>query len=123
MHEIIAVIFDFDDTLAPDTTSGFLSKHGTNAEDFWLNTVNPLYGEDWDPVPAYLYKLIEASMQGRIPLNRRELEAWGREAPLHEGTDSICRRLRATVEEANPKATIEFYVSNNPPAKPGAFDM
>jgi hypothetical protein len=110
MHEIIAVIFDFDDTLAPDTTSGFIAKHGVEAQDFWLNVVNPLYAEDWDPVPAYLYKMIEASNQGRIPFTKNELAAWGKEAPLHEGTDSIFRRLRTTVEEANPKATLEFYV-------------
>ena len=110
MHETIAVIFDYDDTLAPDTTSGFLSKHGINAEGFWLNTVNPLYGDDWDPVPAYLYKLIEFARDGRIPLKKNELEKWGTESPLHEGVDTIFSRLRAVVEEANPKATLEFYV-------------
>lgn len=110
MHETIAVIFDYDDTLAPDTTSGFLTKHGINAEEFWLKTVNPLYGEDWDPVPAYLYKLIEFARDGRIPLTKKELEQWGSEAPLHEGVDTIFKRLRTVVEEVNPKATIEFYV-------------
>jgi len=110
MHEIIAVVFDFDDTLAPDTTSGFLARHGIDATDFWLNQVNPLYADDWDPVPAYLHKMIEASNEGRLPLTRQELEQWGRNAPLHEGTGSIFKRLRATVEETNPKATLEFYV-------------
>ena len=28
MHETIAVIFDFDDTLAPDSTSGYLNDVG-----------------------------------------------------------------------------------------------
>lgn len=110
MHEIIAVVFDFDDTLAPDTTSGFLTKHGVNAQDFWLNVVNPMYIEDWDPVPAYLYQMIQAGSNGTLPLTRSGLQEWGSEAPLHDGTDSIFRRLRSVVEEANPKATLEFYV-------------
>lgn len=110
MHETIAVIFDYDDTLAPDTTSGFLEKHGIDAEEFWLKTVNPLYGDDWDPVPAYIYKLIELAKAGHLPLTKKELERWGKEAPLHEGADTIFKRLRLVVEEANPKAAIEFYV-------------
>lgn len=110
MHEIISVIFDFDDTLAPDTTSGFLSKHGVVAEDFWLKQVNPMYASDWDPVPAYLHKMIEAGKAGNLPLIKDELAKWGTEAPLHEGTETIFKRLRDTVEDANPKATLEFYV-------------
>tara|TARA_R110000787_G_scaffold107489_6_gene215438 strand:+ start:3242 stop:4084 length:843 start_codon:yes stop_codon:yes gene_type:complete len=110
VHEIIAVVFDFDDTLAPDTTSGFLSKHGIDAQDFWLNTVNPMYSKDWDPVPAYLYQMIESGSRGKLPLTLTELQSWGSEAPLHDGTDTIFRRLRDAVEEANPKATLEFYV-------------
>lgn len=110
MHEIIAVVFDFDDTLAPDTTSGFLSKHGMDAGKFWLDEVNPLYAQDWDPVPAYLYKMIEASSAGRLPLTQANLAEWGKQAPLHEGTDTVFRRLRSVVEDANPNATLEFYV-------------
>jgi hypothetical protein len=66
MQETIAVVFDFDDTLAPDTTSGYLQRHGVAPQDFWLNEVNPLYAHDWDPVPAYLHKMLKASDQKRI---------------------------------------------------------
>jgi len=110
MQETIAVVFDFDDTLAPDTTSGYLQRHGIPPEDFWLREVNPLYADDWDPVPAYLHKMIEAAGQGRIPLTRDSLAAWGAEAPLHAGTDTIFARLRAVAEDANPNVTLEFYV-------------
>lgn len=110
MQETIAVVFDFDDTLAPDTTSGFLQRHGIDPEDFWLNEVNRLYAQNWDPVPAYLYKLLEASARQRLPLTQPQLAAWGREAPLHPGTETIFARLRATVAETNPTVTLEFYV-------------
>lgn len=110
MQETIAVVFDFDDTLAPDTTSGFLQQHGIPPQDFWLNEVNPLYADDWDPVPGYLYKMLEASSQQRISLTKENLVKWGKEAPLHAGTDTIFARLRETVEETNPNVTLEFYV-------------
>jgi len=110
MQETIAVVFDFDDTLAPDTTSGFLQRHGVDPQNFWLNEVNPLYAHDWDPVPAYLYKMLEASTQSQIPLTKENLAAWGAEAPLHAGTDTIFASLREIVEETNPTVTLEFYV-------------
>lgn len=110
MQETIAVVFDFDDTLAPDTTSGYLQRHGVNAQNFWIDEVNPLYAEDWDPVPAYLHKMLTAASENRIPLNKQALSEWGKDAPLHTGTDSIFARLKRTVEETNPTVTIEFYV-------------
>jgi phosphoserine phosphatase len=110
MQETIAVVFDFDDTLAPDTTSGYLRRHGVDVQAFWLDEVNPLYGDDWDPVPAYLYKMFTAAAADRMPLTRDTLAQWGKEAPLHAGTDSVFARLRRTVEETNPAVTLEFYV-------------
>jgi hypothetical protein len=59
MQEIIALIFDFDDTLAPDSTSGFLAQCGINVPQFWQDEVQPLLKDNWDPVPAYLFKMIE----------------------------------------------------------------
>ena len=47
MHETIAVVFDFDDTLSPDTTSGFIAQAGLNPATFWNETVNPLYEQGW----------------------------------------------------------------------------
>ncbi len=110
MQETIAVVFDFDDTLAPDTTSGFLQSYGIEPQDFWLNEVNPLYEDDWDPVPAYFNKMLEASSKGRLVLTRDSLSEWGGRARLHAGTDTIFSRLRNIVDETNPNVTIEFYV-------------
>ena len=84
MHDIIAVVFDFDDTLAPDSTSGWLRRAGLDTGPFWKQEVGDLLAQDWDPVPAYLYKMIEQSRRGAMPpLTREDLRAWGRELPLH----------------------------------------
>jgi hypothetical protein len=53
MSDVIALIFDFDDTLAPDSTSGFLETMGVDTQQFWSGQVDPLLAQDWDPVPAY----------------------------------------------------------------------
>ena len=112
MHETIAVVFDFDDTLAPDSTSGYLAEAGIgDLMSFWKKEVAALTDADWDPVPAYLYKMIEASRSGRIPLVTKEsFMDWGRRLPLHEGVPGLFARLRQEAKNANPRAAIEFYL-------------
>ena len=95
MHEIIAIIFDFDDTLAPDSTSGYLAQCGVDVPRFWKEEVKALTEtrsapEEWDPVPAYLYKMIEKSSTGQIePITRESLAGWGRRLPLYPGVETI----------------------------------
>lgn len=112
MHEIIAVIFDFDDTLAPDSTSGYLNDVGfKDLASFWKKEVASLTDADWDPVPAYLYKIIEASKTGRIPkVTQDSLMEYGRRLPLHDGVQGIFSRLRQVAKDANPRTSIEFYL-------------
>ena len=116
MHEIIAIIFDFDDTLAPDSTSGYLDRCGVDVPRFWREEVRPLMetagaSEEWDPVPAYLYKMIEKSTSGGIdPITRDSLAGWGRKLPLYQGVETIFARLRETAAAVNPRVALEFYV-------------
>lgn len=65
MSDVIALVFDFDDTLAPDSTSGFLEHIGVDTASFWSTRVDPLLAAGWDPVPAYLYAMIELSRSGQ----------------------------------------------------------
>jgi hypothetical protein len=112
MHETIAVIFDFDDTLAPDSTSGYLNNVGfKDLASFWKKEVASLTDADWDPVPAYLYKIIEASKISRIPkVTKESLIEYGRRLTLHVGVQEIFARLRKVAKDANPRASIEFYL-------------
>lgn len=112
MQETIAIVFDFDDTLAPDTTSGFLDWIGIkDVESFWAEDVAPLVRGGWDPVPAYMYAMVEAGRTGRCrPITREALHAWGSEAPLHAGVPAVFDHLRAAAQAENPRVALEFYV-------------
>ncbi len=111
MQENIAVIFDFDDTLAPDSTSGFLGQCGLDVPRFWQEEVQPLLQDNWDPVPAYLYKMIEKSRSGEIPpITQDALASWGASLPLYEGVEHIFERLRQATNRANPRVNLEFYL-------------
>ena len=104
----IAVVFDFDDTLAPDTTSGFLREIGVDPRTFWDKKVQPLMEQGWDPVPAYMQKMIELSKEKKI--TRKKLQAWGRKAPLFPGVTRIFTTIRKHLRQRGHRASVEFYV-------------
>lgn len=112
MADVIALVFDFDDTLAPDSTTGFLEDIGVDTASFWRDQVGPLLEEhDWDPVPAYLYRILELSRSGKHgPITRERLGEWGRRLPLHSGVTSLFDRLRQRLRCAHPTVQIEFYL-------------
>lgn len=113
MHNTIAVIFDFDDTLAPDSTSGFLQYAGLpDLKKFWKTDVDSLLSEGWDPTPAYLYQMIQVSQskQTKFPITKEKLSEWGKQLPLHEGVTQIFKKLQTIVKETNPQCNLEFYL-------------
>jgi hypothetical protein len=81
----LAIIFDFDDTLTPDSTSAFLAFKGIQPDEFWINQVNPLLAQDWDPVPAYLYALIAESKNR--PITKTDFAAF---APTVKPYPGLC---------------------------------
>ena len=111
MQETIAIIFDFDDTLAPDSTSGLLARLGVDVPSFWKHSVQPLIDAGWDPVPAYLFKMIELSRDGAVaPISEQVLREWGASLPLHDGVTDIFNRMRTVARKINPRVSIEFYL-------------
>lgn len=111
MQETIALVFDFDDTLAPDSTSGYLGQCGIDVPRFWQEEVLPLLQNNWDPVPAYLYKMIQKSNSGEITaITKESLQKWGAELPLYDGAEHIFERLRQAAHKTNPRVALEFYL-------------
>jgi phosphoserine phosphatase len=112
MQDIIAVVFDFDDTLAPDSTSGLLDHLGLDVPRFWRESVEPLIAAGWDPVPAYLYRMVEWS-RAQAPearITRERLADWGRRLRPYPGVTRLFERLRAEAAAVDAGITVEFYV-------------
>jgi hypothetical protein len=57
-QNIIAVVFDFDDTLTDDSATSLIKSVGIDPKDFWGNKAQALIEAGWDPTPAYLNLLI-----------------------------------------------------------------
>jgi 2-hydroxy-3-keto-5-methylthiopentenyl-1-phosphate phosphatase len=107
----IAVIFDFDDTLAPDSTSALLEDMGIDARKFWQETVQPLDNADWDPIPAYLYSLIELSNSSQeYAITKEKLISFAHRLKFHTGVTRIFDLIREHLRKADPEIGIEFYL-------------
>lgn len=112
MSAIYAVVFDFDDTLAPDTTSSFIGSLGVDVGDFWEKTNARIRLEHWDPIPVYLYQMLELSRNGgeKTRITRDKLAEFGRQVSFHNGVTRLFGHLRKHVEEQDPDARLEFYL-------------
>lgn len=111
MQERIAVVFDFDDTLGADSTTGYLKQAGISDIDNFWKEVGAMMRDGWDPVPAYLNHMIAAGHEGRMqPMTRESLAEWGRTLPLFDGVEHLFPHLRSIAGDANPRVTLEFYL-------------
>jgi hypothetical protein len=66
--EIIAIVFDFDDTLMPDSTSKLLRASGVKLEEFWPKS-DELIRQGYDQPTAYLKLLLDNVGDGK-PLGK-----------------------------------------------------
>lgn len=112
MQNTIAIVFDFDETLAPDSTSSFLEMNGVDVRNFWQQRVNALKNDGWDPVPAYLYMMIKESKlrPAGERYTREALQEWGARLRFYPGVTAIFRELRKHLAAVNPAAQLEFYL-------------
>ncbi len=111
---IIACIFDFDDTLGPDSTSMFLASRGIDTGSFWTVDVRARVDDGWDPSLAWLELLLDRSGDGRPlgPLSNADLRKFGRQtldANLFQGVEGLFTDLREIVK-GYPDQSVEFYV-------------
>lgn len=106
----IALVFDFDDTLAPDSTTGLMEQLGFDAMNFWSGAFEEMLASGWDQVPGFLYKLIELSNERGGLITADYLADWGRRLPLFEGVEGFFDVLRQYAAKEAPGMELEFYL-------------
>lgn len=110
---VVAVTFDFDDTLLPDSTSALLEQHGLDAKEFWTRQTKDLVAQGYDPPLAYLNLLLEQVGPGKPlgELTNGSLADFG--SSLDEtwfpGLPELFDDLRSLVSEYRD-VSIEFYI-------------
>lgn len=112
-QNIIAVVFDFDDTLTNDSTTALLEAHHIDAIDFWSVKQAKLVQSGWDPTPAYLKLLLDNVGKGKPlgKLSNAKLRQFGSKLKIYPGLPGLFKDLKNLASEhqlSNPG--VEFYV-------------
>ncbi len=108
----IAVVFDFDDTLVPDTIDSLAENCGIGAAEF-RQRVQPLLEDGWDKIPARFYCLIEESKRRsnlKDKITKEYLVNFGRELKPFDGVTEMFGRLQQHAHEIVPDVEVEFYL-------------
>lgn len=109
----VALVMDFDDTLAPDTTSALVRMLGGSAGPFW-KSLRARFSEGWDPPLAWIPALLQLGETQRHPLTRGLLRTSARRMRLHDGIPDFFNRLREHVKQRSKRlrlrASIGYYV-------------
>lgn len=112
LSQRIAIAFDFDDTLVPDTVDNLLESCDINSQKFRSERIQPLIDSGWDAIPARFYSLIQESKR-RDPkekITKDYLAKFGQELPPFDGVPEMFERLRQRAHELNPDIEVEFYL-------------
>jgi phosphoserine phosphatase len=107
----IAVIFDFDDTLAPSSYHRLLESYGVDPDKFLQERVHPLIETGWDEILAKFYCLIEESQRRNdVTITDEYLASLGRNLKLFDGVPEMFDRLRNSARALIPEIEVEFYL-------------
>jgi phosphoserine phosphatase len=117
-QNVIALIFDFDDTLTDDSTTALLREYGVDPGEFWNGRVKARVESGWDPALAYLDLLLELSGPGKslARLTNQRLAEFGASLSFYRGIPQLFKDLRKMVSKhttSNP--SIEFYIISGGP--------
>jgi phosphoserine phosphatase len=111
-QNIVAIIFDFDDTLTDDSTTQLLTEHGIDAKAFWREC-GEMVSAGWDPTLAYTKRLLDYVGPGKPlkKLSNAGLREFGAKLRFYPGIPQIFKELRAIAQEhALTHPAVEFYV-------------
>lgn len=112
MSRTLALVFDFDDTLAHDSTTDLLASKGVDVARFWAKENRTLIEAGWDPVLSYMYQMIQLS-QSLTPgqrLTKSTLTAFGPQVRFYPGVPELFTYLRDFVRAEDHTFQLEFYV-------------
>lgn len=109
----IAVIFDFDDTLVPDSTTALLRRYGVDPDEFWSEFAPALVNEGYDPPLAYLRLILDriGKDQPFGALHNADLRQFGAslDATFFPGLPNLFSDLKDSMKGFRDIG-VEFYI-------------
>lgn len=114
---VIAIIFDFDNTLGPDTISFLLTEYGIRPDDFWAE-INKDVRNGYDPPQAYMKRILRYVQEEGVmrDLTEERLRELGSKLPLYPGLPGAFIEARKSISSSrvtdlrNAGVGLEFYI-------------
>ena len=107
----IALVFDFDDTLVPDTVDSLLESCGIDSQAFRAERIQPLIDNGWEPILARFYSLIqESKRRDNDKITKEYLTKFGQQLAPFDGVPEMFDRLRQCAKKIVPDIEVEFYL-------------
>lgn len=107
----IALVFDFDDTLAPDSFRSLLESIGLEEDTFRAERLQPLLDAGWESILARFYCLIEESKaRAENKITADHLAQVGEAIGFFDGVPEMFDRLRHCATAIVPDVAVEFYL-------------
>lgn len=109
----VALIYDFDGTLAPGNMQeyDFIPAVGKSNKEFWLESEKLAREQDADPILAYMYKMIHEARNRGLSLRREAFAASGAKVGLYVGVREWFGRINAY--GAAKGIRIEHYINSS----------
>ncbi len=109
-HPRVVFAYDFDETLAPNTTNALLSHVGCDPEAFREQHVAPLVEDGWEERLAEARALSMLSRTLDEPITESTFADVAAELELYPGVESSFDRLTNAVAETDPDLAVEFHL-------------
>lgn len=112
-NPIVALIYDFDGTLAPGNMQeySFIKAVGRETEEFWGHTHQMARTQDADGVLIYMLFMLEEAKRMGIPLTRNSLRKFGKDITFFKGVESWFKRIDDI--GAQEGVIVEHYINSS----------
>lgn len=106
----IALIFDFDDTLAPSTFHTLLVDMDIDPDAFERDYIDPMVDEGWEKILARYHCLIREANRRDSQVTREQMQRIGREFPIFDQVPQMFDQVRQWAAEVIDDVEVEFYM-------------
>ena len=110
---IVALIYDFDGTLAPGNMQeySFINAVGRKKDEFWAETHEMAKDQDSDGVLIYMLLMLEEAKRKGIKLTRKKLRTYGKDITFFKGVETWFQRIRKIGEKEG--VIVEHYINSS----------
>lgn len=107
----LALVFDFDSTLAPSSYERLLDALDVEPNEFFEQRIQPLLDDGWDSILARFYCIIdEAQRRDDIKLDDQLIREVGSSLELYAGVEDMFDLVRDCARDIVEDIEVEFYL-------------